>query len=280
VRNDPKDFGRCLVPDVLSNGVRLYYSETGSGPETIIFSHSYLVDSRHFAPQVAALEDRYRCIAFDHRGHGRSEVARDGYEMENLYRDAVGLIEALACAPCHFVGLSTGGFIGLRIGLRRPDLLRSLVLMDTSADAEPAEVRGQYRLMLAVLRWVGYRPLMGRAMQMFFGPKFLNDPARARGVRAWRRRMMSNDRFAMANFGHGIFSRRSVHDRIDAIDTPTLVVVGENDVAIPPERARRIAYRIPGAALQVIPDAGHLCTVEEPKAVNAALEAFLAGLDG
>jgi len=67
--------------------------------------------------------------------------------MENLYSDAVGFIEALDCAPCHFVGLSTGGFIGLRIGIRRPDLVKSLVLMDTSADDEPEETLRQYRQM-------------------------------------------------------------------------------------------------------------------------------------
>lgn len=268
------------MPDVLSNGVRLYYSETGSGPETVVFSHSYLVDNRHFAPQVAALEDRYRCIAFDHRGHGRSEVARDGYDMETLYRDAVGLIEALDCAPCHFVGLSTGGFIGLRLGLRRPDLVRSLVLMDTSADAEPAAALTQYRLMLAVVRRVGYWPLMRRVLPMFFAPKFLGDPARAGEVRQWRRRMMANDRRAIAAFGHGIFGRESVHHRIGAIRVPTLVVVGEQDIPTPPAKARRIAERIPGAVLKVIPDAGHLCTIEEPAAVNAAIGEFLARLNG
>jgi len=90
------------------NGVTLHYEEKGSGLETIVFSHSYLLDNTHFAPQIEALGDRYRCIAYDHRGHGQSQAPKDGYDMENLYNDAVALIEALNCAPCHFVGLSTG----------------------------------------------------------------------------------------------------------------------------------------------------------------------------
>ncbi|MFO7713633.1 alpha/beta fold hydrolase [Desulfosarcina sp.] len=263
------------MPDILVNGVRLSYTEQGSGPETIIFSHSYLLDSRHFDPQIAALRGRYRCIAYDHRGHGRSEVARSGYEMENLYRDAVSFIEALGCAPCHFVGLSTGGFIGLRIAIRRPEMLKSLILMDTSADAEPPEARKQYRLMLVALRWLGYRPVVGRAMPIFLGPKFLQDPSRSHEVRQWRRRMMANDRQAMIDFANGIFSRESVFEQIDAIQTPTLVVVGEKDVPTPPEKARRMVEKISGAQLKVIPNAGHLSTVEEPAAVNAALVAFL-----
>ena len=87
------------MPKILSNGIQLHYEEMGSGPETIVFSHSYLADHFHFNPQMQALKDRYRCIAFDHRGHGQSEITDNGYEMENLYKDAVGFIEALDCAP-------------------------------------------------------------------------------------------------------------------------------------------------------------------------------------
>ncbi len=80
------------MPHLRVNGVTLFYEEMGSGPETIIFSHSYLLSGVHFNPQMQALRDRYRCIAFDHRGHGRSETTVNGYDMENLYQDAVAFI--------------------------------------------------------------------------------------------------------------------------------------------------------------------------------------------
>lgn len=120
------------MPDIRVNGVRLHYVEQGSGPEVVVFSHSYLVDWSHFKPQMDALSDRYRCIAFDYRGHGRSERPSDGYDMENLYMDGVAFIEAMNCDPVHFVGLSTGGFIagdrtlvGVRHRLRRYPPLRA-----------------------------------------------------------------------------------------------------------------------------------------------------------
>jgi pimeloyl-ACP methyl ester carboxylesterase len=264
------------MPKILSNGIQLHYEEMGSGPETIVFSHSYLADHYHFNPQMQALKDRYRCIAFDHRGHGQSEIPEDGYDMENLYEDAVGFIEALDCAPCHFVGLSTGGFIGVRIGIRRPDLVKSLVLMDTSADAEPEEALRQYRQMLFVVRWFGYRPVIGRVMPIFFASKFLNDPARQDEVKEWKRRFMANDRKAIVKFGNGIFRRASCYEELDKIQTPTLVMVGAEDPAQPLAKAERIANKIPGATLRVIPDAAHLCTVEEPAAVTSAIEEFLS----
>ncbi len=264
------------MPTANCNGVQLHYTDTQNGQDTIVFSHSYLVDHSHFNPQIDALKEQYRCIAFDHRGHGRSGKPASGYEMENLYQDAVSFIEEVKCAPCHFVGLSTGGFIGLRIGIRRPDLVKTLILMDTSANAEPAEALGEYKLMLFVVRWLGFWPVARRLMPIFFGPKFLKDPHRRSEVVQWQQLLASNDRPAVYKFGHGIFSRESVYDQIDTIQVPTLVIVGEYDVPTPVEKAKGIVEKIPSSSLEIIPDAGHLCTIEEPSAVNSAIKRFLA----
>lgn len=269
------------MPDLLANNVKLHYRDMGEGPQTVVFSHSYLATGEHFLPQMEALSSRFRCVAYDHRGHGGSEVPRDGYEMENLYRDAVALIEALDCAPCHFVGLSTGGFIGLRLGIRRPELLRSLTLMDTSADEEHPSLARQYRLLAHVVRWLGWRPVVGIVMKKMFAKKFRTDPCRRDEARAWRRRFLAMDRMAGPKFAIGIFGRDSVRSELHCITTPTMVIVGEQDIATPVSLARRIADGINGAELVIIPDAGHLCTVEEPAAVNAAIDRFLSPhLDG
>jgi pimeloyl-ACP methyl ester carboxylesterase len=132
--------------------------------------------------------------------------------------------------------------------------------------------------MLFALRWLGYRPVVGRAMPIFFGPRFLKDPSRSHEVRQWRQRIMANDRRALIASAHGIFFRQSVYEKINAIRTPTLIVVGEKDMSTPPEKAKHMADRIPGARLEVIADSGHLTTIEEPAAVNAALKAFLDSL--
>jgi 3-oxoadipate enol-lactonase len=266
------------MPEVIVNGVRLHYDEAGDGPETIVFSHSYLLDGRHFAPQLDALSARYRCVAYDHRGHGRSEAARSGYEMEGLYADGLGVIEALGLAPCHWVGLSTGGFVGLRLALRRPDLLRGLVLMDTSADPEPRANRLRYRAMLLLLQTFGYWPLVGAVERILYGPRFRRDPARRDERQRWRARITAHDIPAMVRFGRGIFARDGLRERLGEITVPTLVVVGEHDKATPPATARRIADGIPGARLVVIPEAGHLTTLEAPDEVNRALEEFLASV--
>ena len=258
------------------NGVTLHYEEKGSGLETIVFSHSYLLDNTHFAPQIEALGDRYRCIAYDHRGHGQSQAPKDGYDMENLYNDAVALIEALNCAPCHFVGLSTGGFIGMRIGIRRPELLASLILMDTTAEAEREKNVRQFKLLMPIGRWLGWWLVINKVMSIFFAEKFLTDPGRQDEVRYWKELITSGNKKALIQFGMGIFTRASVFEELSKITTPTLVVVGEKDIARPLSEAQRTVEKIHGATLVIIPEAAHLCTIEEPAAVTEAIEEFLS----
>lgn len=256
----------------------LHYEEHGSGPETIVFAHGFLWSGAMFADQVRALEGRYRCVTFDFRGHGRSAVTKTGYDMDTLTQDAAALIRELGCAPCHFVGLSMGGFVGMRLALRHRELLRSLILIETSADPEPKENLGRYRALGFVARWLGLHLVANPVMKIMFGRKFLTDPGRADVRDAWRRRLLGNDRIGVTRALVGIVDREGVYELIDGVAVPTLILVGDQDVATVPEKAERLHARIPGSVLGVIPGAGHSSTVEEPDAVTAAIVDFLRGL--
>ena len=128
----------CWKSRICVNGVELYYEEHGTGSETIFFAHELLWSCRLFDAQIAVLKERYRCIAFDHRGQGQSQITRGGYDLDTLCEDTAALIEALGGAPCHFLGLAMGGVIGLHLAARRPELLTSLLLLSTSAGSESA----------------------------------------------------------------------------------------------------------------------------------------------
>jgi 3-oxoadipate enol-lactonase len=275
------------MPTIRVNGASLHYEEQGVGPETVVFAHGLLWSGRMFDAQVAELSvpdpgevnPRYRCITFDFRGQGKSEVTADGYDMDTLTDDAAALIEALGAAPCHFVGLSMGGFIGMRLAARRPGLLRSLVLMETSADPEPNVLK--YRLLGGVVRLLGKRGfalVMGKVMRIMFGRTFLEDPAREAERRLWRERGMENHPVGILRALDGVIERRAVYDELDRIALPTLVMVGDQDVATVPAKAGRIAGRIPGAKLVTIPGAGHTSSVEEPEFVNRTLAEFLSSV--
>ena len=97
------------MPKIALNGASIDYQLCGNGLETVVFAHGLLLNQRIFADQLATLSGRYRCLAFDFRGHGQSSVPRTGYDLEQLEADTAGLIEAMKAVPCHFVGLSLGG---------------------------------------------------------------------------------------------------------------------------------------------------------------------------
>ena len=267
------------MPTLSLNDTHLYYEDTGPGStgETIAFSHGLLWGTELFAPQIASLRARYRCIAWDHRGQGKSASDhRNSIGIELVAQDATLLLERLAGGPVHLAGLSMGGFVAMRIAARRPELVRSLILMETSADPEPLDNVPRYRLLAGVTRVLGMGIVASRVAPIMFGKTILTDPARRAELAGYvailkRRR----DAWRATN---GVIDRAGVIDELARIRAPTLVVVGDEDVATVPAKAARIVERIAGARLVTIPRAGHSSTVEEPAAVTAAIGGFLGAL--
>ena len=254
-------------------GAELYFEEHGTGPETILFSHGCLLSCRQFDGQLAALRDRYRCITFDFRGQGQSEVTREGYDMESLTEDVASLIRALGCGPCHFVGSSMGGFVGMRLAVRHASLLRSLVLVGSSASPEPSPWR--FRLMTWAARLLGVRAVTPWVMPVQFGPDFLRDPQRSDEHQAWFDRIGSTSRAGATRSAGGVITRPDFSGQLSRIRVPTLIIVGEHDRATPVEEARRLHRGIADSELVVVPRAGHAVTIEEPAAVSMAIRRFL-----
>jgi len=255
------------------NGARLHYEIVGSGAQTIVFSHGLLMSGEMFREQAAALSAQYRCILYDHRGQGRSEVSDSGYDMDSLANDAATLIGVLDAAPCHFVGLSMGGFVGMRLAINQPRLLRSLVLMETSADPEPN--RFKYTLMAWFGRWFGFRLLVNPVMKILFGRAFMGDPSKVEARARWRRHLLALDRVGTYRAAREVINREGVYHELGKVSTPTLVLVGDEDVATVPARAERIRAAMPNARLVVIPNAGHSASLEQPDEVNAAIGEFI-----
>lgn len=266
------------MPHLDLSDTSLYYEEAGSGTETVVFSSSYLLNRTHYAPQIAALGDRYRIIAYDHRGHRDSTPIKRPTTMQDIVDDGIAIVEEVAGGPVHWVGLSTGGFVGMRIALQRPELLRSVTLMSTSADPEPLLDRILYRGLFLALRLFGFAPVIGQALGKLFGARFRADPANAALLAEQEALIRSQDIDSVIRFGNAIFARDDVYDRLATIRIPTLVVSGELDVAQPPPRGRRMAARIPGARFELVAGAGHICTLEAPERVNGILISFLSGL--
>jgi len=269
------------VPVLEVGDASIAYTDTGAPPEhpdapAIVFGHGLLFSGWMFHPQVDALRDRFRCVTIDWRGQGASPATRRGYDMDTLTGDAVALIESLGVGPVHYVGLSMGGFVGQRLAARHGALLRSLTLLDTSADREPPFSAVQDVAMAGVYPLIGVGPLFPVVARLMFGPTFRRDPAGAPTIAEFRSRLERCDRRGIARAVRGVALRKPVYAELGRITVPTLVVVGADDKPTPPAKARRIADRVPNARLEIVPDSGHSSTVEQPAAITTLLSGFLA----
>ena len=264
------------------DGVRLYVEDTGPPPDRpdarpVVFGHGVLFSGRSFATQVARLRDRHRCVTIDWRGQGRSPATASGYDMDTLTDDVVGVVAALGLGPVHYVGLSMGGFVGIRLAARHPDLVHSLTLLDTSAGPEPPENVPRYKLLARVYGVLGIRPVRSRVETIMFGPTYLADPRSKAEIDAWIAELAAAKRSGIKKAIYGVTDRQPVLDLLPRITAPTLVAVGADDVATPLPRSEAVVAGISGARLEVVPGAGHSSSIEQPEIIADLIEAFIEG---
>ena len=196
--------------------------------------------------------------------------------MDNLAEDTAALIRLLGCAPCHFLGFSMGGFVGMRLAVEYPELLHSLILVGTSASPEPHSLR--FRL-LCWLAWLfGPRAVTRWLMPVQFGHAFLNDPQRAEERHLWYERMATNDRLGSIRAADGVIGRPDYSSHLTRVHVPTLIVAGEADRAAPPAEAEKLHMLIAGSGLELIPGAGHAVPIEEPAALSKMVRLYLMEL--
>jgi 3-oxoadipate enol-lactonase len=265
------------VPGIDVNGTTLHYLDDGPrDAPALVFSPSMFFDGRMFAAQAEAFADRYRIIRYDNRGQGQSaRHPREELDMDTQAQDAAALIEALELAPVTFVGNSMGGFIGLRLAARRPDLLASAVVMGTSADAE--ESADEMDGLLAVLAEQGMEPVIDGVLQFMMGDTTLTDPSRAEILAGVRALLLSRTPEYADSVWH-IAHRTSILDELADITIPLTVVAGTEDHTYPPPKSEQIAAGVPHARLVRMERTGHVHALENPEAVNAVLEEHLAAV--
>jgi 3-oxoadipate enol-lactonase len=262
------------VADFKGRGFKMHYVQQGDGP-AVVFLHGLVFDHTMYEAQFEDLPESYRCMALDLRGHGHSECPDGPWSMQDCVDDVVAFIEGVDAAPCHLVGMSWGGMITVQIGVQRPDLLRSMVLIDTSAGAERPDWAEVERAYVTMLQEQGMSDeVIASSVPIMFGERYAGEHADGIAVYYDRLRTMNVDG-AIEALG-AIIGRDSVLDRLGNVRLPALVIHGEQDAAIPMSEAEAIVSGIPGAELVRIPDAGHSTPVEAPDAVNVALAEFFA----
>jgi 3-oxoadipate enol-lactonase len=256
------------MPFARIQGNRLYYEDSGSTGPAVIFSHGFLLDHTMWDEQVRALRDRYRCITWDERSHGMSEV-NGPFTHWDAANDAVGLLDHLGIAQASFVGLSQGGFLSLRAALAHPARVRALVVIDTAAGVDPPEVLAGYHAMQK--RWVEEGPVGEVAKinaDLIFGANY----DASAWIAKWQGKPPSSHTIAWDT----VVGRDDIRPRLKEIRCPALVINGSEDQAFTVEIARDIAANLGNAQGMTVIDGAYHCPVAtHPEAVHRALRPFL-----
>ncbi len=255
-----------------ANGIEVYYELHGKqGAPWLVLSHSLACSVRMWDPQIAALKDAYRILAYDTRGHGASEAPPGAYTLELLADDLFSLLKELKIENAHFCGLSMGGMIGQTFALKYPGLFRTLALADTTS-RYPENAAPLWAERIKTAQEKGMEPLAQPTLERWFTEPFRK--ANPAPVDAIRKLILATPVPGYAGCCHAI-PKINLTARLKEIKCPILVIVGEKDPGTPPAMAREIHDNAPGSKLVVLPQAAHLSNLEQPEGFSRALRGFL-----
>jgi 3-oxoadipate enol-lactonase len=255
------------------NGIEINYEVSGKeGAPWLVLSHSLACSVRMWDPQIEALKDKYRILAYDTRGHGATEAPQGPYTLELLADDLFFLLKELKVATTHYCGLSMGGMIGQTFALKYPGMFQTLTLADTTSKY-PAEAWPLWQERIKTAEAKGMEPLAQATLERWFTEPFRKSGAPA--VETVRKLILATPVAGYAGCCHAI-PKINLTARLKEIRCPILVIVGADDPGTPVAMAQEIHDNAPGSKLVVLPQAAHLANLEQPAGFTRALQDFLS----
>lgn len=251
---------------------RVYYEDTGGDGPAVVLAHGYGLDHSMFAGQ-AALAPRWRVIAWDARGHGRTESNEQPFTYWDLARDLLCLMDALNVAQATLGGVSQGGFISLRAALLAPERVSSLLLFDTEASAcSPEDLAGYSQMFSAFAERGPVEELVKPLSAQIVG----DHPEADRWAEHWSLRG-----FPLGEPAACLLGRDDIVSRLAEIRCPALLIRGERDASIPWERTAVLQQNLANATpIHVIAGAGHSPPLTHSAETNAVVDQFLSDYVG
>jgi pimeloyl-ACP methyl ester carboxylesterase len=242
------------------DGVKIYYEHRGTGP-AVLLSHGYSASARMWAGQLDALADAYHVIAWDMRGHDRSDSPDDPalYSHESTVADMAAILDACGERRAVIGGLSLGGYLSLAFYVAHPERTAALMLFDCGPGYKRVEPREEWNR-------------MARARADALERGGLDESAAGAEVRVAHHRSMKG----LALAARGILTQRDARaiESLASIAVPALVLVGADDKMFRPA-ADYMAAKIPGAEKVILDGAGHAANIDRPREFNAAVRSFL-----
>jgi pimeloyl-ACP methyl ester carboxylesterase len=257
------------VETVRAHGLEIAYERVGAGPP-LVFVHGAAEDGRVWQPQLAALQDEFTVVAWDEPGSGRSSDLPEPFGLADHADCLAALITAVDLGPAHVAGLSWGGTVVLELYRRHPELVATLVLVDTYAGWKGSLADEDVRARVAGVTAMLEEPV--DAFDPTFPGLFAGDPPHEFVLLLEEMAAAVRPRTLRAFLP--VMAEADLRDVLPLVTVPTLLVWGELDVRSPLAVARQFEQAIPGAQLVVLADAGHLSNLEQPELFNDAVREF------
>lgn len=243
---------------------------------TLVLIHAFPVNARMWRAQLVLAERGWRVIAPHLRGFGEGGDDRPVASIDDYAGDVIDLLDALHVHEAVIGGVSMGGYVSLAMFRHAPRYFQGLVLADTRAEADTPEAAAGRTRMLELVTSKGPASLAQIADEMV--PKLLGATTlaqRAVIVDQVRTMILSNTGGAIAGAIRALVSRPDSTSLLSKVRCPTLIIVGDEDTVTPKPLSERMQHAIPHSELVTVPSAGHLSSLEQPEAFNAALARFL-----
>lgn len=269
---------KCMEKEIQVEGDVVSYIEEGKpGLVTIIFIHGFPFNKWTWENQLDVLKENYRVIAYDVRGHGASMAATSQASITQFADDLFLFMDALSIEKAIICGLSMGGYIALNAVLSQPARIEALILCDTQCVADTAEGKKKRMDVIASVQEKGLAQYAHDSVQKLFCKTSLTH--KLEEVLLIEQIILKTPIETIVNTLKALANRKETCPKLNLINIPVTIIVGESDQITPPEVAQSMHKLITGSTLQVIENAGHLSNLENPTSFNAHVQKFLTAIE-
>ena len=256
---------------IKANGIDINYQIDGpNGAPWLVFSNSLATSTAMWDEQAAALQNSFRVLRYDQRGHGGTDAPAGRYAFDTLLADALGLLDTLRIEKAHFAGLSMGGATALGLAERHGDRLDRVIVCDSPCQSTPQSSQ-QWEERIAIAQKEGIEALVEPTIARWFPAETVaKNPPHLDKVRAMIRATPVNGFVGCA-------AALADHDYASAVATvqrPVLFMVGEKDGATP-AAMRKLREKLNGSRFVELSGAGHISNMDRPAEFTRAIREFL-----
>lgn len=259
------------------NNITVSYIDEGpANSPTIIFIHGFPLNKMMWEKQIELLKENYHVIAYDIRGHGKTDAGNENFSIELFVNDLLSLMDALKIDKTILCGFSMGGYIALNSFENYPERFNALLLCDTNCAADLPETKEKRMKAIEIIKEKGLEQYAEESLKKLFAPISFSEHLKEIGI--VREMIMKTPIQSLYKTLHALAERTETCTKLHTLKVPVLIMVGKEDEITPPDVALLMHEKIKGSIIHIIDDAGHLSNMENSREFNNQLSGFLSSI--